>query len=164
MLDKSNSDTEKVICFLKKLGYEITDYLDNYEIQTKYKVDFAISKKESGKKTTLVEFKSCSAISKTNNIAYEIISNFTQKKLGSCLATKAKFLFYYDNVNSILHLFDIDKLNLLISNSDITKWNVAKANTKYNNYESYCSFSLLIPLDFIKKHSKEIDYFKYEVN
>jgi hypothetical protein len=159
--NKSNTDSLLVMDYFKSLEYEVIDYTDNLDKQINDKVDFGIRK--NNKEYTDIEFKTCNVISKTKNIAYELIGNFLNRKLGSCLSTKAKFLFYYDNVNKILRIFDIEKLNQAINNSDISNWKVAKASSNNKTSGTYCSFSLLIPIDFLQKNSKEISYFEYNL-
>jgi hypothetical protein len=161
-LDKSNNDSLLVINYLKTKDYTIQDCSDNIDIQNKG-IDFIIKNKKNNK-ISKIEFKSCNQIHKTNNIAYEIISNLENKKLGTCITSQADYVFYYDNVKHIVHCFNLKKLNVAISKSNITKWNVAKANTKVKDGVFYCSISLLVPIEFLKKNKKEVEYYSFEIS
>ena len=134
--------------------YEIEDLTDDAAAQADG-IDFAVTK--NGQRST-IEFKYDTQIHRTRNLALEIISNLTRRRIGCGLSSKADYLLYYDPVNQLCHKLKLQELVLAIEESPLVKWSVGKATTPIGKDKGYSSLSLLVPLDFLLAVRERIAY------
>lgn len=134
-------------------GLDVVDLASDMEAQDQG-IDFLV-------RGETAELKACERVGDTGNVAFEIIGNFGQAKVGSALRSTAKWLFYYDVQNHVCHVMLMRGLIRALDMSDQSIWSVCKAKTLGGN-GFYSAWSLLVPLRWIREQ-KGLAYQRLEL-
>lgn len=161
----STGASRDVMDYLRSVhGYTVRDLTDDRLAQSRG-IDFALELPGRVKERT-IEFKCDNQIHKTGNIAFEVISNLSWGKLGSCLTSQADYLLYYDPVEYECHRLSLPGLVKAVEESPQVIWKVAKANTPVPNPKEkpggYASLSLLLPVDLLR-HIASVEYLSFSL-